>query len=101
MSTIDPKEQPEKWLEEKAHEGSERVRSCCDDLKQAAIDNPLAAVGIAFGVGYVARSLPVFRTLAFGLRSSLQLLPYGLAIVGAARAYEALREKDRDRSPEA
>lgn len=94
MSTIDPKEQPEKWLEEKAHEGSDKVRSCCDDLKQAAMENPLAAVGVAFGVGYVARSLPLFRTAIFGVRSSLSLLPYGLALVGAARAYELYREKN-------
>ncbi|GAA5480864.1 hypothetical protein [Haloferula sargassicola] len=103
MSTIDPKEHPEKWLEQKAGEGADKARSCCDEIKEAARENPAQALAIAFGAGYLARSLPIFRTASLTLRGSLHLLPYVLGILGAARVYEVVRDEyleDKQPQPE-
>ena len=100
MSEANPKTHPEKWIEEKAGEGAQKMRSHCEDLKTATKENPIQAIGIAFGVGYVARSLPLFRTAGVTLKGAMSLAPYVLAIIGAARAYEAIRdERAENRTP--
>ncbi len=97
MSDIDPKKHPEQWLERKASEQAEKARSCCDEIKASTRDNPTQALAIAFGAGYLARSLPVFRTAGYTLRGTMHLVPYVLGILGAARLYEIVRDEYLDR----
>ncbi|MBB5350110.1 hypothetical protein HNR46_000331 [Haloferula luteola] len=101
MSDIDPKTHPEQWMEEKAGEGARKVRGYCDELKDATRRHPAQALAIAFGAGYAARSLPLFRTAGLTLRGIAGAAPYVLALIGAARAYEAIRNERMAQAMEA
>lgn len=91
VEPIDPKRHPETWIEDQVARGGEHLQACHEQLKAEAADRPLRTLAAAFGAGYVARSLPLFRIAGVAVRGSLHLLPYALLIVGGARAYEFIR----------
>jgi hypothetical protein len=86
---------PDEWVEEKISQGKARAREYRADVKSMIIRRPLGAVGVAFAVGYLARSLPLPRVAAAAVRLGLSFAPHALLALGAARAWHCLREEEK------
>lgn len=84
---------PDEWVEEKIARGKARAREVQADVESAIIRRPLGAVGVAFAVGYLARSLPLPRIAAASVRLGLSFAPHALLALGTARAWHCLREE--------
>jgi hypothetical protein len=82
---------PDEWVEDKVVTGKQRLLEARDEIESAVMEHPLRSVGIGFGIGYLARSLPIGRVVIGALRLAVPIVPYVLLAVGAARAYEILR----------
>ncbi len=82
--------QPDEWVEEKVAEAKQRTRECRADLESSIVRHPVEAVVLAFGAGYLARSLPLGRTASAALRAGLSCVPPVLLCLGAARAWQFL-----------
>lgn len=89
---------PDEWVEEKVVTGKQRLQEARDEISTAVVNNPLRSVAIGFGIGYLARSLPLVRGAVGVVRMVVPLVPFALLAVGAARAWEILRP-DRDFNP--
>lgn len=88
---------PDEWVEDKVVTGKQRLLEARNEIENAVVEHPLRSVGIGFGIGYLARSLPIGRVLVGVVRLAAPVVPYALLAVGAARAYEILRS---DRKPD-
>ncbi|QJE97082.1 hypothetical protein [Luteolibacter luteus] len=92
---VSPRERldADQWVETKISEGKARAREVQADVESMIVRRPLGAVGIAFAVGYLARSLPLPRVAAAAVRLGLSFAPHALLALGAARAWHCLREE--------
>lgn len=86
---------PDEWVEEKIAKGKARAREYQADVESLIIRRPLGAVGVAFAVGYLAKSLPLPRVAAAAVRLGLSFAPHALLALGAARAWHCLREEQQ------
>jgi demethoxyubiquinone hydroxylase (CLK1/Coq7/Cat5 family) len=82
---------PDEWVEEKVVTGKQRLLEARDEIQAAVLKHPLRSVAVGFGIGYIARSLPLGRAALGTVRLALPFLPHALLAVGAARAWEILR----------
>ena len=85
--------QADEWVEEKIAEGKVRARECRAELESTIVRNPLAAVAIGIGAGYLARSLPLARIAGGLVRVGLSFAPHLLLGIGAARAWHCLKNE--------
>jgi len=65
----------------------DHIASC----EERIAESPGKSVLIAFGAGYVARSLPLGAMISLPARLVLKIAPPLLLALGAAKAYEAVR----------
>lgn len=86
---------PDEWVEEKIAQGKARAREYQGNVESLIVRRPLSAVGVAFAVGYLARSLPLPRVVAAAVRLGLSFAPHALLALGAARAWHCLREEEK------
>lgn len=86
---------PDEWVEEKIVQGKARAREYRADVESSIIRHPLGAVAVAFGAGYLARSLPLGRVAATAVRIGFAFAPNLLLGLGAVRAWQYLREEPR------
>ena len=89
---------PDVWVEDKVTTGKQRLLEARTEIETAVVKHPLRSVAIGFGIGYIARSLPLGRAAGGVLRLVLPFVPHALLAIGAARAWEIVRT-DRDRVP--
>ena len=82
---------PDQWVEQKVTTGKQRLLEARDEIETAVIQNPLRSLAIGFGVGYLARSLPLGRAVGGAVRMVLPFVPHALLAIGAARAWEMAR----------
>ncbi len=71
----------------------EDLESLVDRTEAFAREEPLKAVGLAFGAGLVLTLLPVGAILAAIVRLALALLRPALLILGAMKLYEEIDER--------
>ena len=78
---------PELAIEQKLDQGRAKARACLAELKEQISDQPLKAVGVAVGIGYLARSLPLVAVTAATAKTGLRALPSALFALGAWKAW--------------
>ena len=76
--------------------GKQRLQEARTEIESAVVKNPMRSLAIGFGVGYLARSLPIGRLIGGTLRAVVPFIPHALLAIGAARAWEIVRS---DRAP--
>lgn len=79
---------PQQWMEKKVQCGIDCVQNAQQRIESSVRDNPLQAIAVGAGVGYLLRSLPIFRIAASTVRLSINLIPPALLAIGAARTWE-------------
>jgi demethoxyubiquinone hydroxylase (CLK1/Coq7/Cat5 family) len=90
---------PDVWVEEKVVSGKQRLLETRDEIESAVVRHPLRSVAIGFGIGYIARSLPLARAVGGVVRLVVPFIPHALLAVGAARAWEIMRsDRERERA---
>ncbi len=100
MSNIPrPAFQPDEWVEEKVTHARQKARECQAGLESSITRHPLESVALAFGAGYLARSLPLAGTVSATLRAGLTFLPHVLLGLGAARAWQFLADSRARTAP--
>ncbi|WP_367874257.1 DUF2383 domain-containing protein [Luteolibacter sp. Populi] len=84
---------PDQWVEQKVTTGKQRLLEARDEIETAVVQNPLRSLAVGFGVGYLARSLPLGRVVGGAVRLVLPFVPHALLAIGAARAWEIARSE--------
>ncbi len=68
--------------------GKQRLQEARAEVESAVVKHPLGSLAAGFGVGYLARSLPLGRLVGGTLRAVVPFIPHALLAIGAARAWE-------------
>lgn len=92
---------PEAVIQDGLERGKEKAKACIGELKSQIASQPLKAAGVAVGIGYIARSLPVLAVTASTAKAGLRILPSAIFALGAWKAWSMLQRArtEEDQGP--